>query len=93
LKEQKMDSSVEGANKFYTVSQLAELLQLTEMTIYRMAARGDLPHYSIGRMKRFRSDDLERYLADRRVPGSEEPKSDSGLRSRPAKRMAQESAR
>ena len=81
-----MDTSVEGPKEFYTVQQLADLLQLTEMTIYRMVARGDLPHYKIGRAKRFRSDDLEQYLADRRVPGSEKDRSDSGLNSRPVKR-------
>ncbi len=88
MKEREIDSSVEGANEFFTVHQLANLLQLTEMTIYRMAARGDLPHYAIGRVKRFRSDDLERYLADRRVSGPEKGRSDFGLKSRPAKKNA-----
>ncbi|MGO9060406.1 MAG: helix-turn-helix domain-containing protein [Candidatus Binataceae bacterium] len=54
--------------EFYTVSQLARLLQLTEMTIYRMVHRGELPCYSIGRVKRFRQNDIEAFLKRCRVP-------------------------
>ena len=61
-----------SSREFYTVSQIAELLQLTEMTIYRMIHRGDLPCYVIGRNKRFRSSDLEAFLASRRLPASGE---------------------
>jgi excisionase family DNA binding protein len=42
------------AREFCTVRQVAELLQLTEMTIYRMIQRAELPCYVIGRNKRFR---------------------------------------
>jgi|SRR5450755_4491012 excisionase family DNA binding protein len=64
----------ENGREFYTVSQLAELLQLTEMTIYRMISRGELPCYVIGRAKRFRSSDLETYLASCRMPSAAENK-------------------
>jgi excisionase family DNA binding protein len=56
--------------EFYTVSQLARLLQLTEMTIYRMVHRGELPCYSIGRVKRFRQNDVEAFLRRCRVPAA-----------------------
>jgi excisionase family DNA binding protein len=65
----------EKGREFYTVSQLAELLQLTEMTIYRMISRGELPCYVIGRAKRFRSSDLENFLASCRMPAAGEKKS------------------
>jgi excisionase family DNA binding protein len=52
------------------VSQLARLLQLTEMTIYRMVHRGELPCYSIGRVKRFRQNDVEAFLKRCRVPAA-----------------------
>jgi excisionase family DNA binding protein len=48
--------------EFYTVSQLARMLQVTEMTIYRMVRRGGLPCHSIGRAKRFRHSDIEAFL-------------------------------
>jgi excisionase family DNA binding protein len=54
--------------EFYTVSQVAQLLQLTEMTIYRMVAREELPCYRIGRLKRFRHSDIEAFLEQCRMP-------------------------
>lgn len=54
--------------EFLTVSQLANLLQLTQMTIYRMVNRGELPCYSIGRVKRFRRGDIEEFLESCRIP-------------------------
>jgi len=68
-------SGGEAKREFYTVSQLAELLQLTEMTIYRMVNRGELPCYVIGRAKRFRSSDLETFLAGCRIPAGRKTKS------------------
>jgi excisionase family DNA binding protein len=73
--QQEADQQDQKRREFYTVSQLAELLQLTEMTIYRMIHRGELPCYVIGRNKRFRSDDLESFLASRRRPAAAEKKS------------------
>ncbi len=54
--------------EFFTVGQLADLLQLTQMTIYRMVNRGELPCYSIGRVKRFRRNDIEEFLESCRIP-------------------------
>lgn len=57
--------------EFYTVGQLAELLQLTPMTIYRMVRRGELACHAIGRIKRFRRGDVETFLENSRQPASE----------------------
>jgi putative molybdopterin biosynthesis protein len=54
--------------EFYTVGQLAELLQLTPMTIYRMVRRGELACHAIGRIKRFRRGDVETFLENSRQP-------------------------
>ncbi len=59
-----------AVREFYTVSQLADLLQLTEMTIYRLINRGELPCYAIGRLKRFRRGDVEDFLQNCRVLGT-----------------------
>ena len=56
--------------EFYTVGQLADLLQLTPMTIYRMVRRGELACHAIGRIKRFRRDDVEAFLENSRQPAS-----------------------
>ncbi len=54
--------------EFYTVGQLADLLQLTPMTIYRMVRRGELACHAIGRIKRFRRGDVEDFLQRSRKP-------------------------
>jgi excisionase family DNA binding protein len=59
--------------EFYTVGQLADLLQLTPMTIYRMVRRGELAGHAIGRIKRFRRDDVETFLENSRQPASASP--------------------
>ena len=56
--------------EFYTVGQLADLLQLTPMTIYRMVRRGELACHAIGRIKRFRRGDVEAFLQSSRRPAS-----------------------
>ena len=61
--------------EFYTVGQLADLLQLTPMTIYRMVRRGELACHAIGRIKRFRRGDVETFLENSRQPASEADKS------------------
>jgi len=48
--------------QFYTTHELAQLLRVSEITIYRMAKRGQLPFYCIGRAMRFRRRDVEVYL-------------------------------
>ena len=56
-------STLQSAPEFWTASELAERLRVTKATIYRMARRGELPYYSIGRAMRFRHADVEAFLA------------------------------
>jgi excisionase family DNA binding protein len=57
--------------EFYTVKELAKLLSVNPMTIYRMVDRGELPvHFVGGRAKRFRRADIEAYLKKIRKAGS-----------------------
>lgn len=48
--------------EFWTAGELAARLRVTTATIYRMARRGELPYYSIGRAMRFRREDVEAFL-------------------------------
>ncbi len=52
--------------EFYTVKELAKLLRVTEMTIYRLVKRGEIATYHIGRVMRFRRDDIEGFLEKHR---------------------------
>lgn len=53
--------------EFYTVKELADLLRITEMTIYRWVKRGEIVAYQIGRVMRFRRDDIEAFLEKHRT--------------------------
>jgi len=48
---------------FYTAQELAQWLRVTEMTIYRMAQRGELPYVRVGRSLRFPSDKVRQLFA------------------------------
>lgn len=55
------------SREFYTVADLAEMLQVQEITIRRMIRRGQIPVHKIGRAFRFRRSDVEDFLARCRV--------------------------
>ena len=46
------------AAEFFTVQDLAEMLQLSRKTVLRMVKRGELPCYHFGRAMRFRRTDV-----------------------------------
>ena len=48
---------------FLTVSEVAALLRISTMTVYRLISAGELPAARIGRSFRLRADDLDRYIA------------------------------
>ena len=48
--------------EFYTAAELARLLAVSRKTVDRLVSRGALPSYRFGRARRFRRDDLERFL-------------------------------
>ena len=56
---------------FYTMSQIATLLDLNEMALYRFAKKGELPSHKLGGMVRFRGEDIEGFVRKRRSPSSD----------------------
>ena len=59
---QPLDSS---HTRFMTVSEVAAVLRVSNMTVYRLINAGELPAVRIGRSFRLRAEDLDRYLAER----------------------------
>ncbi|PAV27996.1 DNA-binding protein [Virgibacillus profundi] len=45
-----------------TVSQVAEYLQLSEMTTYKLVQEGKIPAFKIGRHWRVKRDDLDELI-------------------------------
>ena len=50
------------AREFFTAAELAAVLRVSRKTVLRMARRGALPCHQFGRAKRFRREDVERFL-------------------------------
>jgi excisionase family DNA binding protein len=59
-----MTQPVDAAHTtFLTVGEVAGVLRVSTMTVYRLINAGQLPAVRIGRSFRLRSDDLDRYVA------------------------------
>jgi excisionase family DNA binding protein len=50
---------------FLTVSEVAELLRVSNMTVYRLISAGQLAAARVGKSYRIREEDVDRYLAER----------------------------
>ena len=48
-----------------TVAEVAHMLRVSTMTVYRLIKAGELSALRVGRSYRLRPDDVDRYLADR----------------------------
>jgi excisionase family DNA binding protein len=51
--------------RFMTVGEVAAVLRVSTMTVYRLINSGQLPAVRIGRSFRVREEELDRYLAER----------------------------
>lgn len=50
---------------FLTVSEVAALLRVSNMTVYRLISAGQLSAARVGKSYRIREEDVDRYLAER----------------------------
>ncbi len=51
--------------RFLTVQEVADMLRVSSMTVYRLIKAGDLPAVRVGRSFRVLPDDVDAYLASR----------------------------
>lgn len=51
--------------RFMTVGEVATVLRVSNMTVYRLINAGELVAVRIGRSFRVREEDLDRYLGER----------------------------
>ena len=49
-----------------TIKEVAEYLKLAEKTAYRLAADGKLPGFKVGGSWRFKQEDIERWINERK---------------------------
>ena len=53
----------QGRVGFLTVAEVADLLRVSTMTVYRLVQAGQLPAIRVGRSYRIREDDVDKYLS------------------------------
>jgi excisionase family DNA binding protein len=51
-----------GTDQAMTVRQVAEYLQVTERTVYKLAWAGQLPGFKVGNTWRFKRDDIDKWI-------------------------------
>jgi len=49
-------------DKWLTLEQIAEYLQMSTSSIYKMAQKGKIPAYKVGRQWRFKKEDIDRWV-------------------------------
>lgn len=58
-----MQTSSQARSRFLTAAEVAELLRVSTMTVYRLIKAGDIAAVRVGKSYRVREDDVDRYLA------------------------------
>ncbi|WP_417220006.1 helix-turn-helix domain-containing protein [Arthrobacter sp.] len=58
--------------RFMTVAEVAEMMRVSKMTVYRLVHAGDLPAVRFGRSYRVPETAVEAYLNTARVDGASE---------------------
>lgn len=48
--------------KFLTIGEVADMIRVSKMTVYRLVHNGDLPAVRVGRSFRVQEEDVHRYL-------------------------------
>lgn len=59
-------------SRFMTVAEVAEMMRVSKMTVYRLVHAGDLPAVRFGRSYRVPETAVEDYLKTARVDGASE---------------------
>ncbi|QOR67229.1 helix-turn-helix domain-containing protein [Cytobacillus suaedae] len=55
-------------HEIMTVSQVAEYLQISEMTTYKLVQEGKIPAFKVGRHWRVKKEDLSEFI-DKQIRG------------------------
>jgi excisionase family DNA binding protein len=52
-------------SQFMTVAEVARVLRISNMTVYRLISSGQLQAVRVGKSYRLREEDVDRYLEER----------------------------
>ncbi len=59
----------QGRSRFLTVAEVASMLRVSTMTVYRLIKGGQLPAARVGKSYRVSEEDVDRYLASTYTQG------------------------
>jgi excisionase family DNA binding protein len=60
----------QAGDRLLTVAEVAAIMRVSNMTVYRLIKGGDLPALRVGKNYRIRESEVDRYLLDRQVEGA-----------------------
>jgi len=69
--QSKQGRPAERSREFYTIADVADMLQVEQITVRRMIRRGLLAAHRIGRAYRIRRVDIEDFLSRCRIVGQQ----------------------
>jgi excisionase family DNA binding protein len=72
VKENRRIMADEADSPFMTIRELSGYLKIKVKTLYPMVPMLMLPHYKVGRLIRFRKDEIDLWMQNRRVSCREE---------------------
>ena len=52
-----------AGTRFMTIAEVAAVMRVSKMTVYRLVHKGELPSYRFGRSFRVREQDFNEYVA------------------------------
>jgi excisionase family DNA binding protein len=57
----------QAGDRLLTVVEVAAIMRVSNMTVYRLIKAGELPAIRVGKNYRIRESDVDRYLSERSV--------------------------
>lgn len=60
-----MSKSTSNSPRFMTVGEVADLMRVSSMTVYRLIKAGDIRAARVGKSYRIREEDVDQFIASR----------------------------
>ncbi|MBJ68601.1 MAG: helix-turn-helix domain-containing protein [Actinomycetota bacterium] len=60
-----MSNVSKNSSEFMTVGEVADLMRVSSMTVYRLIKAGEIRAARVGKSYRIREEDVDQYLAER----------------------------
>ncbi|MEI6608874.1 MAG: helix-turn-helix domain-containing protein [Deltaproteobacteria bacterium] len=57
-------------NEYLKIEDISDYLNIKKKTLYAMVESGEIPHFRIGRLIRFKRDDVDLWMEAKKVIGS-----------------------